>query len=264
MTSDSLDLKAATSAIDDLTEALDAGHDLRGGPELADLEPDEGVLAVADNYVEPWNRLADEGDRPWLIFSYHRDQGPARSVKATAEHFGIVQSTLWRYSAKYDWVDRLRAFDQHEDRIYNARRATAIKEMAERHGDAIEGYLEALAVPFQALRMKLEEDPDAIANLSESSIKQLIDLSVKSGRIIPSMMQAERLARGMPSEVLEIKGEVTHTHELDRDQLGEVWATLAAAGAFPDGGGAGTAQPALEAEVIEVHPEDGSDVRTEP
>jgi hypothetical protein len=257
----------AAAALDDLVDALDSPHDLGGETDVESLPLDEATLAVADNYHEPWSRLPDETDRGWDVFKYHRDQGPARVLKESAAHFGVGPAALWKFSATYDWVERLRAFDQHEDRLYNARRATAIKEMAERHGDQIQGYLEALAIPFKALQAKLENDPKAIDDLSESSMKQLIDMSAKAGRIIPTMMNAERLARGMPSEVVRVEGDVTHTHELDRDQLDEVLSTLQQAGAWhglldgsPDGGG----EPFLEAEVVEVHSEDRTDVRAEP
>jgi len=262
----SIDTRAAKQAIDDVNDAFTRGRDTLTLADTDDAIPDESTLSVAANYTEPWNRLADEKDRAWEVFRYYRDLGPARTIKAVVQHFGYANATSVQntYVTKYDWRERVLAYDQYEDRIYNAKRATAIKEMADRHSTDLVGFIEALAVPFTALKQKLESDPDSLDDLTESTVKQLIDLSVKAGRIIPSMMAAERLARGMSTEVIEIRGEVTHTHGLDRDQLGEVWATIAEAGGFADGRGIGGGEPAIDAEIVEVHPQDPADVGAEP
>ena len=261
----SIDTRPAKQALDDVTTAFTRGRDTLELADIDDLTPDPHTLDVAPNYLEPWNRLADETDRAWEVFLYYRDLGPGRTQTAVGKHFGInLNGIQANYVNKYDWKERVLSYDQHEDRLYNAKRATGIKEMATRHSNDLVGFLDALAIPFRALQAKLESDPEALEDLSESTVKQLIDLSVKAGRIIPSMMAAERVARGMPSETIEIHGEVTHTHDLDRDQIGEVLATLERSGAFAEQRGIGGGEPPIEAEIIEVHPEDPTDVGTEP
>lgn len=257
-----LDIRAAREALVDVEAAFNQSRETLSLTD--DSEPDPLILEVAENYSEPWNRLADEGNRSWELFKYYRDLGPGRTLAAVGEKFGIGADGIWsNHTRKFDWYERALGYDRYEDRIYNAQRATAIKDMAVRHADGIMEYLDALSVPFLALKAKIEQDPSVLEELSESSVKQLIDLSVKAGRIIPSMMAAERLARGMPSEIVEVKGEVTHTHELDRDQIGEVWATLHGAGAFAERGELGPGESPTEAEVVEVHSEDLADVRPE-
>ena len=74
-------------------------------------------------------------------------------------------------------------------------------------------------------------------------------------------MSAERLARGMPTEI--VGGTVEHqlVSTVDRDQIGEILAVLAAAGALNVGGGSLGTGEIVDAEVVEVYPvpADGDD-----
>ena len=226
-------------SIDDVVEAFD--RDVGSEPVTIneDLKPAPSDLAVADGYHEPWTRRADESNLAWDRFKWFRDQGPSRTLKAIAEHFGLTYEVLNNnFSAKYAWRDRTAAYDVYMDRIYQLQRAEAVREMADRHAEQIIGALEALALPFKVIQERAVEEDGFMRVLRESSPKALIDLALKSGRIIPNLMTAERLARDAPTEITEVKGEVIHRHELDRNQVADIAAGLHAAGAFDRGGDA--------------------------
>ena len=51
--------------------------------------------------------MAKEKINPEHAFEHYRDQGPSRTMKRTAEHFGVVTRTIENYSARFDWPGRL-------------------------------------------------------------------------------------------------------------------------------------------------------------
>lgn len=201
-----------------------------------DSETPEADLAaelnLPDAYRQPWDRLPDETPAAWKAFQIYRDMGTARTMVGVAKQLGHHPMTVQKRAKKFDWANRVRLMDEHDDRLYQLERVHAIREMADRHGEQIVEMVDALLVPFKAIMLRLEQDPDAVQDLSEKQFSKLIDMATRAGRLVPGLMNAERLARGMPTEIVETQHTGTVTHEWDRDQLGEIYATLQSAGAF--------------------------------
>lgn len=216
--------------------------------------PNAPDLIPAD-YREPWNRTEDETDQSWKYFVYYRNAGPTRSINKTAAHFKVKYGSIGRMSAQHRWPARAAAFDEYEDRVYQIRRQIAIREMAERHADQMVDALEALTIPFKALAQKFANEPGLIDEMAERDVKSLLGMAAQAGRIAPQLMSAERLARGMPSDIVQVDTEVTHVHEITTDSLATVLEELERAGAFDARISAGSVEEIIDAEVIEVHSE---------
>lgn len=202
---------------------------------LPEVEPDASLVPIdhSNGYVEPWLRLPTETDTQWTYFQYFRDLGPTRSLEQVQRHFGLGPNSLYKYSGGNDWTDRARAFDKYQDRVYQATLMKEIREMASKHADAAAKNIEALLLPAQAVLRKLESNPDLIDELSEKETKQLLSLTVNAARTIPSLMNAERLSRGLPTEITHTKTEVEHIMRgPDLAQLADVVAGLFTAGAL--------------------------------
>lgn len=217
-----------------------------------DPPPSTSLATVSGDYIEPWTRQPGETDRAWELFKFYRDLGPARTYRQVSDHFDLSHDSIkTNYVYPNDWRNRAAAFDTHMDRIYQLQRAEAVKEMAERHAAQIVEALEALNAPFEVLKERLK-DPQFVEDLEKKTPEKLLNLAAKSGRLIPQLMAAERLSRDAPTTIAEVRGEVTHKHELNRDQLAEIFAGLEAAGAFDERRGDSAAQDAIEAEIIEA------------
>lgn len=63
-----------------------------------------------------WERRLDERNEAiWQSYLFFREQGSARALKKVAEHFGVSLSTIkWR-SQKYEWINRVVAYDRFLD-----------------------------------------------------------------------------------------------------------------------------------------------------
>ncbi len=267
------ELSDVSKAVTVLDDAINTDMDLI---ETDDL--DQSVLAVpisdvVNEYQNPWDRLPDETNYKWDLFCHYRDSGLQRTFIATAAYGESLfkewrenskgtgdkprtksRNRISRYSTKHRWKERAYAYDKEQERLYQLARSEAIRDMAARHETVIEKAIDGLMAPIEALSTAMATDPDFVSNLSKTDAKKLIDLSNRAARTIPSLMAAERLARGMPTEI--VGGVVEHQHvvSVERDQIGEILGVLERAGVLDVGGSDSDFGEIVDAEVVDVHP----------
>ena len=242
-------------AVDDLKDAFDQKTEPIITSEL--VVPD--IVPVPD-HVFPWERLPDETDRGWALFSHYRDTGLARSFVVTAKWACdetklkdiTSQSLKWR-SMHHNWSDRVASWDKEQERLYAIARNDAMRKMVERHEIQIVDAIDGLMAPIEALNLAIVEDDDFIRSLSKMDARKLISLANTASRTIPTLMAAERLARGMPTEIHG--GVVEHqvVHIFERDQIAEVLEVLDRSSAFDDRSGDSGNIEDTDTDVVEVH-----------
>jgi hypothetical protein len=110
-----------------------------------------------------------------------------------------------------------------------------------------------VTVPFQALTEAMKTD-EFLKSLSTMKPARLIEVTNRAARALPSLMSAERLARGEATEI--VVGTIEHNHNVSigRDQIAEILGVLAQAGALPDGSAIGEFVEIDDAEVVDVYP----------
>ena len=251
----------AAEVVENLTAALEQGpEDLKRG----DIE----LVPVPSEYREPWDRRDGESELDYARFLHYRDQGPGRTVIASHIHFfgerelspttrypnGTRRAISYETSKKGDWKARAAQWDEDQERQYQLARSQAIREMVSRHEDQVERAIDSLMVPIEALSLAIQTDPDFMSNLSKQDARKLISISNQAARTIPSLMSAERLARGMPTEI--VGGTVDHRHvvSVERDQIGEILEVLAGAGQLDDGSRSLGSGEIVDAEVVDIYP----------
>lgn len=151
---------------------------------------------------EPWGMMEGETARDYQLFSYFRALGLSRTKGEVAKHFEISSNYVYRCSSENDWDSRVRAWDVYREKIYTLGIVEETRGMAEIHGRvAAEGIL-ALASAFQELVSRMNGDPELWKDeLAEIPTKQLIGIAQRSAQVIPNLMNAERLSRGLPTEI---------------------------------------------------------------
>lgn len=148
-------------------------------------------LVVAESERQPWERQEGEGAKAFSAFCIYRDMGAKRSLRKTAQAYYERKSRVnlgqvERWSVKYRWVERAPTWDDHCDRI---RREMAleetIEEMAQRHIEA---------------GKRLEERGLELLSTIRRATAQGV------ARLVTAGVELQRLARGEPTERLELKG----------------------------------------------------------
>ena len=168
--------------------------------------------------TELWERQPYEAVQAFHAFTHYRDLGPARSFdKAWAEHVerclaGQTRSTKgapgrWTgWTQQWDWVRRTDGWDAHNDRIKREAQTKELEEMAKRHATQAQSSLQVLSLPVAALAKKLRENPDLVDQLAASDSLALINLAANVGRVLPQVVNMERQARGMATQIAEVQG----------------------------------------------------------
>ena len=166
----------------------------------ADDEIPHDVVPFSE--AEPWGRMDDETDRDYELFSFHRASGLSRTYTATAKHFDISQAYISKTASNRGWNDRIRAWDDYREQIYTTQVIEGVKKMATQHAGIANKGIQALSVVFDELleRVKQGKEED-ISELNLISFRGLFGLAEKAARALPNLMNAERLSRGLPTEL---------------------------------------------------------------
>lgn len=110
--------------------------------------------------LKPWDRQPGETSKAYEAFQVYLDQGSARSTRSVGEALGKSDALMHRWSSKYGWPDRARAWDSMPRRAVSE----AYEEMAQR----IAAQHERLATK---LVDRLERNLDLLPEGADPSIK---------------------------------------------------------------------------------------------
>ena len=210
------------------------------------------------DYVIPWERQPGEGPKPYALFCHYRDMGPGRTFEmlATDETVTYSRNTIREYSAKYSWTVRLNAYDDYVRRIEQEEYFRETRLMARRHTQRAAEMLEALMAPVEALQARLVEDPvGTMDELKGQPVHKLMTQVQASARVLQPIMNAERLAQGLPTAITE--GREEHVHSIDRtsvDRIGEILQSLEDTNLLAHFLGEGTVSEVVDAEAIDLDP----------
>ena len=136
----------------------------------------------------PWERQEGETTNAYEAFCVYRDLGTKRSHVKTGEKLGKNTTTISEWSVKFNWVERVEAYDDDQERkereMLEKERLNDIKKMRERHADLAVEMLEKAARALQAI-------PDVEGRASD--VTRMVDVASK----------LERISRGDVGEVVE-------------------------------------------------------------
>lgn len=188
--------------------------------------------APTGEHREPWERHPDEEDLAWRAFQLYRDMPLPRSLRKIAEQLGNSGHTsLGRLSGKHEWQRRVQAWDLELDRLRREKLARDNIAAGERHASIAASGLQVAAKVNVAWLTRSGIDETL---LTKMTFDELSDLMVRVNRIVPRLVVAERLARGMSTEHREVSGSVdVHRQEVDgwTDEQLDAFLLGAAAGA---------------------------------
>lgn len=165
----------------------------------ADSAPPE-IIPFSE--FEPWGMMDEETDRDYELFSYYRAMGLTRTQAETARHFGISQTYINKISSKRNWDERVRAWDQYREQVYTTEVIEGVRKMAKDHADIASKGIRALSKIFDELLKRVEDPTEMDMNeLEELSFRGVFSLAEKAAKAIPNLMNAERLSRGLPTQL---------------------------------------------------------------
>lgn len=135
-----------------------------------------------------WDRHPSESPPAFEAFALYRDMGLSRSAGKVAKQLGKSTTIIERWCTGHSWVARAAVWDEELDRVAQAEAQQAIRDMSKRHAQ--------LAVAMQTKAAQALQTLDA-STLNASQIARLVRDSVR----------VERLARGEPTSIDEVRDE---------------------------------------------------------
>lgn len=154
--------------------------------------------------------MEGETDREYQLFSYYRSLGLGRVKSEVSKHFEVASPYIYRVAKENDWDGRVRAWDIFRERIYSAELIEETREMAKVQASIARKGLMALGSAFEELVTRMENPEVWQEELAEIPTKQLMMIAQRSAQVIPNLMNAERLSRGMPTEIVSTHTTVDH------------------------------------------------------
>lgn len=176
-------------------------------------DPDDDIVFSED---EPWGRMTGESDRQYLYFTAFRNLGLARDLKVISNRYNVSRAYLWDVAKKFNWEDRLLAWDLLREKIYTREMLQGVRDMAKEHVEIAREGLSSLASVFHAITRRRLKDPALFdAELDNLPIKSLVTIAQRSAQVVPNLMAAERLARNMPTELVAVQIDQKVTVSID-------------------------------------------------
>lgn len=133
---------------------------------------------------QPWERQEKETVKAFEAFCVYRDLGKERSQEKTASQLSKSRQQIGKWSRLNNWVQRVEAWEEEQDRILRKELTKDIGKMRKRHIDVAQAMLIKAARALQRI-------PDDEVKASDIS------------RMVETASKLERLSRGDTSEVVE-------------------------------------------------------------
>ncbi len=132
-------------------------------------------------------------------FAIYRDMGTDRAIDAVARELGKSHTLMGRWSKRWQWVDRIEAWGHHEDRARQAAYLKGVRDMSGRQARQAATAASALLSPASAIIKRIQKaNSDGEDPFENLSLEKLIDLVRSVAPMIIQMLEAERIARGLP------------------------------------------------------------------
>ena len=174
------------------------------------------ILSASPSWQEPLPKREDfpkageyrpaEGAEAFAAFCRYRDQGHDRSVARVGQELVKSRTLISRWSALYEWVERVGAYDLHraeEQRkaaeADHAAKIAAYRDQAAKIGSATAsvalGFLTAAGKRLQLLSR--ENPPEGEEGIKDIPIKQLPGFLRAAASVAETSLRVQREALGI-------------------------------------------------------------------
>ena len=151
--------------------------------------------------------MPGESSEAYQFLLAHRDFGPGRSYRQTATVVQCSESTLRRLAGRWDWVGRLRAYDEYQLRIASLQGASDSQAAYQQSLDAFRAVQQQRAVCLARLSDQLFDlAGDGLDALATSDVKpnfrELPAIFAAATKAMEASLSVQSLALGV-GEYLE-------------------------------------------------------------
>lgn len=180
-------------------------------------------MALVKDEIMPFDRQPNESARAFLYFTFYRDLGATRTLKATVEEIvkkigvRISSAALSELKARWEWDRRILAWDLYNDRLTQQEHLKAVAKARKEQAATAAMYRGAAAMVTSSIVAELARRID---EQKKSGYNFLADLSPEAMSLVLKQATAvmvganseERLALGIANEVVETRNSSTQVN----------------------------------------------------
>lgn len=123
---------------------------------------------------KPWERQKGESEKAYEAFAAYRDMGSERTVVAVVERLKKSRSLIDRWKDRWEWKERVRAYDNELEKEARAKAVKDRKAMTERH----------IGIAMQLQKKALEALSSlSVEDMSPKDVKEYIKMATDLERL---------------------------------------------------------------------------------
>lgn len=143
---------------------------------------------------KPWERQKGEGEKAYEAFAVYRDMGEKRTLTAVAEQLQKSDSLIRRWKDRWDWFERVRAYDNDLEKAARAKAINDRKAMTERH----------IGIAMQLQRKALEALSSlSVEDMSAKDIKEYIKMATDLERLNRTLEEESKADATGPGQLAD-------------------------------------------------------------
>lgn len=144
---------------------------------------------------KPWERQKGESEKAYEAFAAYRDMGPERTVAAVVERLQKSRSLLDRWKERWDWKERVRAYDNELEKEARAKAVKDRKAMTKRH----------ISIAMQLQKKALEALEDlSVEDMSPKDIKEYIKMATDLERLNRTLEEeSQKVGEAGPTQLAD-------------------------------------------------------------
>lgn len=123
---------------------------------------------------KPWERQKGESEKAYEAFVTYRDMGQERTISAVVKRLEKSRSLIDRWKERWNWQERVRAYDNELEKEARAKVVKDRKAMTERH----------IGIAMQLQKKALEAlNSLSVENMSPKDIKEFFKMATDLERL---------------------------------------------------------------------------------
>lgn len=123
---------------------------------------------------KPWERQKGESEKAYEAFAAYRDMGQGRTISAVVKKLEKSRTLIDRWKDRWDWQERVRAYDNEIEKEARAKAVRGRKDMTERH----------IKIAMQVQKKALEALASlSVEDMSPKDVKEYIKMATDLERL---------------------------------------------------------------------------------
>lgn len=156
---------------------------------------------------KPWERQKGESEKAFEAFAAYQDMGPERTISAVVKKLEKSRTLIDRWKERWDWQERVRAYDNELEKEARAKAVKGRKDMTERH----------IKIAMQVQKKALEALASlSVEDMSPKDVKEYIKMATDLERL--NRMFEEQSSKGVSDAPTQLADTIVEAYQKRKEE----------------------------------------------